>query len=145
MTNTVRAVVGLLLICLTGTVAFPAQSESIQTARLNPRIDVAAPERYASVRDAKDWENPFLVIRRDGIEVIATQLPSGRKIVASSDLERTLIGLPVAAWPYGRVAAVQEIALRAAGGGDDKPIADNLRAALTTLRRLDVAVNRWPS
>jgi hypothetical protein len=31
---------------------------------------------YASVRDAKDWENPCLVIRRDGIEVIAKRFPA---------------------------------------------------------------------
>ena len=95
------------------------------------------------------------MIYRDGIEVIAKQLPSVRKTVAAADLERTLIELPVAAWPYGRVAAVQETSLRAvsaeagssavADGSDDKSIADNLKAALATLRKLDVTVNRWPS
>jgi hypothetical protein len=55
------------------------------------------------------------------------------------------MGLPVTAWPCGRVAAVQENGVRAAGGSDDGPIADNLRAALVTLRKLDVTVNRWPS
>ena len=118
---------------------------TIESGRLDPRIGAPAPQRYASVRDAKDWENPYLLIRRDGIEVIAKQLPSGRKTVAAADLERTLIGLPVTAWPYGRVTAVQENGLRAAGGSDDEPIADNLRAALATLRKLDVTVNRWPS
>jgi hypothetical protein len=145
MTNTLSAIIGLLLISVPSTPASPMQSGSVQTGRLDPRIGAAAPQRYASVRDAKDWENPYLVIRRDRIEVIAKQLPSGRKTVAAADLERTLIELTVTAWPYGRVAAVQENSVRAAGGVDDKSIADNLRAALATLRKLDVTVNRWPS
>ena len=85
----------------------PMQSGSIPTGRLDPRIGAAAPELYKSVRDAKDWENPCLVIGRDGIEVIGKQLPSGRQTVAVADLERTLIRLPVSAWPLreGRCGA----------------------------------------
>jgi len=145
MTNTLGAVVGLLLMGVPSALASPMQSTSVQTGRLDPRIGAAVPQRYASVLDAKDWQNPFLVIRRDGIEIVAKQLPSGRKLVVAADLERTLIGLPVTSWPYGRVAAVVENGVRAAGGSDDKPIADNLTAALATLRKLDVAANRWPS
>jgi hypothetical protein len=145
MMNTLCAVVGLLFISAPNTLTSSMQSGSVLTGQLDPRIDAAAPQRYASVRDAKDWANPYLVIRRDGIEVIARKLPSGRKIVATADLERTLIGLPVTAWPYGRIAAVNEQGLREADGRDDKPIADNLEKALATLRRLDVTADRWPS
>jgi hypothetical protein len=144
MTNT-GAVVALLLIGVPSTLASPMQSGTVQVGRLDPRIGAAAPKRYASVRDAKDWQNPYLVIRRDGIEVIAKQLPTGRKTVAAVELERTLVGLPVTAWPYGRVAAVQENGVRAAGGSDDVSIPDNLSAALATLKKLDIAANRWPS
>ena len=83
------------------------------------RIGSAAPQRYKSIRDANDWENPYLIIRRDGIEVMVKRLPSSRKTVAAADLARTLIGLPVTAWPYGRVVAVQEISIREADRSDE--------------------------
>ena len=145
MTNTIGAIVGVLLIAAASPLAGPMQSGSVPMGRLDPRIGAAALQRYKSVRDAKDWENPYLVIRRDGIEVIVKRLPSGRQTVAVAELERTLIGLPVTAWPYGRVAAVQENSIRAGDRSDDKPIADNLEAALAILKKLDVTVDRWPS
>jgi hypothetical protein len=145
MTNTIGAIVGVLLLGAASPLAGPMQSGSVQTGRLDARIGAAAPQRYRSVRDAKDWENPYLVIRRDGIEVIVKRLPSARQTVAAADLQRTLIGLPVSAWPYGRVAAVQEISIRAGDRSDDKPIAENLDTALAILKKLDVTVARWPS
>ena len=128
-------------------IAGPMQRGSVQTGRLDPRIGAAAPQRYHSVRDAKDWENPYLVIRAGGIEVIVNRLPSGlksRKTVAAADLEQTLIRLPVTAWPYGRVVAVQENSIRVPDR-DDKPITENLKAALAVLKKLDIAADRWPS
>ena len=85
MTNTLGAVFGLLLMGVPSALASPMQSTSVQTGRLDPRISAAVPQRYASVLDAKDWQNPFLVIRRDGIEIVAKQLPSGRKLVVAAD------------------------------------------------------------
>ncbi len=88
----------------------PAPCKAAQSVRDDSTHESgpAAPERYKSVRDAKDSENPYLVIRRDGIELIAKGLASGRKTVAAVDLEQTLIELPLTAWPYGRVVTVQE-------------------------------------
>jgi hypothetical protein len=145
MTNTIGATAVILLICAARPLTGPMQSGSAQTGRLNPRIGPAAPEWYKSIRDAKDWKNPYLVIRRDGIEVIVKTLASSGKTVAAADLEQTLIALPVTAWPYGRVVAVQEVSIRAGDRSDDKPIADNLEAALAILKRLEVTVDRWAS
>ena len=149
------AIVGIVLLGAASALAGPLQSGSGQTGRLDQRIGAAVPQRYKAIRDAKDWENPYLVIRRDGIEVIVRRLPASRQTVAAADLERTLIGLPVTAWPYGRVAAVQEIGIRAGDRSGDnlsavalaeaEAIADNLEAALTILKKLDVTVDRWPS
>ena len=86
-----------------------------------------------------------MVIRRDGIEVIVRSLPSGPGTVAWTDLQRTLIDLPLTAWPYGRVVAVVEIGIRAGDRSDREPIADNLAATLAILKDLGVTVDRWPS
>lgn len=121
------------------------QNNSVQAGRLNSRIGPANPDRYKAIRVAKDWENPYLVIRRDGIEIIAKSLPSGRKSVASADLQRTLTALPVTAWPYGRVVALQDIGIRAADRSDERPIADNRNVTLAILKTMQVTVEGWPS
>ena len=123
----------------------PMQNDSVQAGRLNARIGPANPQRYKSIHDAKNWQNPILVIRRDGIEVISKGLPSGQRTVASTDLRRTLIDLPVTAWPYGRVVAVQDIGLRAADLSDEQPISDNRNLTLAILKTLQVTVEGWPS
>jgi hypothetical protein len=121
------------------------QNDSVQAGRLNARIGPANPQRYKSIHDATKWQNPILVIRRDGIEVISKGLPSGQRTVASTDLRRTLIDLPVTAWPYGRVVAVQDIGLRAADLSDEQPISDNRNLTLAILKTLQVTVEGWPS
>jgi hypothetical protein len=85
-----------------------------------------------------------LVIRREGVEVIAEGIPSGRT-VSVRDLERTLIELPVTAWPYGTVVGVVDISIREADGSDEQPINNNRRATLAILKALKVTVERWPS
>jgi hypothetical protein len=125
--------------------ARPVQPDSVQARRLNSRIGPANLQRYKSIRNTKDWDNPSLVIRREGIEIIAKGVPSGRQTVAAADLRRTLIELPVTAWPYGRVVVVQEIGIREPGGNDEQRIADNLNVALATLKTLQVTVVSWPS
>jgi hypothetical protein len=121
------------------------QTGSVQTTQLNPRIGPAAPQLYESIRDAKDWKNPYLVVRPDGIEVLAGGLPSGRTMVAVTDLQRTLVDLPLTAWPYGRVVAATEIGIRAADRSGQKRIADNLDKTLAILKNLKVTVYRWPN
>lgn len=122
MTNTTCGATRVLAMCAVVLLAgWPLHKDA---DRLNPRIGPAKPLQYRSILDAKDWKNPYVVIRRDSIEVVASGLRSGRKTIAPTDLQRTLLDLPVTAWPYGRVAAVQEIGIRAPG--DDKPIAHNL-------------------
>lgn len=84
------------------------------------------------------------MIRRDGIEVNASGLLSGRKTIALTELRRTLLDLPVTAWPYGSVVAVEENSIRA-DHGDDQRIAHNLDATLAILKALQVTVERWPT
>jgi hypothetical protein len=127
-----------------GLLAASAQTDFVQSERLNAQIGPANPRLYRAIRDGKDWKNPYLVIRRDGIEVIATGLAPSSRSVALSALQRTLIELPVTAWPYGRVVAIAEISIVAADSSDAKPTADNLNLTISILKKLQVAVLRWP-
>jgi len=111
---------------------------------LDARIGQANIRLYRSIRDEKDWKNPKLVIRREGIEVIASGV-SAPRIVSPADLKQALIALPLNGWPYGRVVAVSEIGIREPDRSDDKAIADNLQATLAILKGLNVTADRWPS
>jgi hypothetical protein len=118
-------------------------SQSTQAGRLDPRIKPAVAERYKAIRNATKWENPYLMVGPDNIVVRAKGL-AGLKIVVPDTLEQTLLELPVTAWPYGKVVAVQENGDRA-DRSDDKPIADNVAAARAVLKKLGVTFDKWPS
>ena len=139
------AIAVVLSMCAASASTGTMQGGPVQPARLDPRIGLAVPQRYESIRDGKDWENPKVLIHRNGIDVIAKALVSGRKSVAAAELQQALIELPVAAWPYGRVVAVFEPSIRAGDGSDEKPVADNLKVALEILKKLEITADRWPS
>jgi hypothetical protein len=132
-----------LTICVALSVCPPQQpSGEAASEQLSRKIPRADREKYKSISDAKDWSNPFLVIRADGIEVISKSLPSGRRVVPTKELRRTLVELPAGAWPYGRVVAVQEIGIRS--DGDSKPIDQNKKAMRDVLKRLGIELEWWP-
>jgi hypothetical protein len=137
--------IGRLAVCsLIAVIAWEAQLPAgAADDQLDPKIPPAHPEKYRHIRDAKDWANPYLVIRADGIEVIAKALPRGRKVVSAKELQKTLISLPVSAWPYGKVVAVQEISIRS--GNDDALIEQNKTEAEKILKALQVQIEAWPS
>ena len=121
------------------------QTDSVQARRLNARIGPANQQRYKSIHDAKKWQNPIVVIRADGIQIISKGLPSGERKVAPTDLQQTLTDLPVTAWPYGRVVAVQDIGLHPADLSDGPAITSNRNLTLAILKMLEVTVEGWPS
>jgi hypothetical protein len=111
--------------------------------QLDPQIPPADPEKYQSVRDAKDWQNPYLIIGADGIVVISRAVLGGCKIVPLGNLRQTLLSLPVDAWPYGRVIGIQEAGIRS--GDDDKVIEQNKEKAVQVVEALRVKLEWWPS
>lgn len=113
--------------------------------RFDSRIPPPDPDKYKGVRDARDWRNPYLVIRAEGVEVILKNSPAGRQVIPCGELAAHLESLPAAAWPYGRVVAAQEIGIRRADGGDDRPIAENKARVDRVLKSLGVRVEWWAS
>ena len=109
---------------------------------LHPGIRPADPGKYKGVRDAKDWANPYLVLRPDGIEVLSKSLPRGRKLIPAGQLRRALVSLPLKAWPYGRVVALQEVGIRTAN--DEALMSRNKAKAQRVLRSLRLKADWWP-
>ena len=109
---------------------------------LQDRIPKPDPKKYDSVQDARDWKNPYLVVRRDGVEIVGIT-PVGRAITVES-VPGVLDRLPDSAWPYGLVVVVQDMGILS-GSTDLARIDVNRTKLLNLLKKLGVAVERWPS
>ena len=132
---------GLLVGLLLAQLVAAAHIGFTQTSRsLENRIPKPDPKKYHSVQDAKDCKNPYLIVRRDGIEIVG-MTPVGRAITVES-VPGVLERLPASAWPYGLVVAVQDIIL--SGKTDLAHIEANRTKLLNLLKELGIAVDRWP-
>jgi hypothetical protein len=105
---------------------------------LNPRIGSPISAKYGPIRDAKDWLNPYLQVCAGGVDVTKR-----KSLVAIRELSGTLIKLPVEAWPYGRVVALQECSIDVAGGGVARW--QRLADVEQVLKTLGLFVTRWPA
>lgn len=108
--------------------------------RLPARIPPADPGRYGNVRDAANWNNPYLVITSDGFDL---SFHGGQLHGPMSTLAQTVVGLPNSAWPYGRVVAASESGVRSADNAE--LIKRNKEEADKILRELGVTIDWWPS
>jgi len=114
-------------------------------SKFDSRIPPPDLSKYKDVRDAEDWQNPYLVIRAEGVEVILKGTSAERQVISCDELAIFLESLPDTAWPYGRVVAAQEIGIRRGDGKDARPIAENKARVERILASLDVKVDWWPS
>lgn len=108
--------------------------------RLPARIPPADPVKYRNVQDASNWKNPFLVVTGDGFDL---RFDGGHIRGPISTLARTVVGLPDAAWPYGRVLAASESGVQSTDSNEF--IKKNKEEANKILRELGVNVDWWPS
>jgi hypothetical protein len=110
--------------------------------KLNARIPAADPAKYRSVRDAEDWLNPYLLIQKNGVVMISRTNRSDRTPISIDELRRTLLRLPVSAWPYGRVVGAKDNSF-GGYGPDDEGVKRNHRAVAEILKAMDVEVDWW--
>lgn len=74
-------------------------------------IPAADPAQYARIQDMKNWRNPYLIIKTDGVALFEAA-DNAEVTVKPEDLLSTLARLPASNWPYGRVVAATENATR---------------------------------
>ena len=114
-----------------------------RTSTLKNRIPPADPNKYRSVVDARDWQNPYLMVQAKGIDARPTSATTDALTMAPADMVAYLEKLPSVAWPYGLVVAVQENGIRAPG--DDASIKRKNREELVRLlEEAGVKVELWP-
>jgi len=109
--------------------------------QLSSRIGRPVPGKYPAVRHAGDWLNPYIVVCSDGVRVITNPV-KGDSVVAIRELRETLVSLPVEAWPYGRIAALQPCSVR--DPWDTIVVRVRLAHVTAVLESLGVMINRSP-
>jgi hypothetical protein len=106
-----------MTILLTSLTALPACSKPLQPEQAShlvtsevrlQQIPPADSEKYGQLTSMKAWRNPYLLVKQDGLWLLDVSNNEERPI-KPDQLLATLAALPEAAWPYGRVVAVQEI------------------------------------
>lgn len=119
----------------------PASLEASASARIQA-IPVPSPEKYRGMIGAKGWQNPYLIIKPAGVALLD---PDNHEeiLFKPEELTQALGKLPASAWPYGRVVAVTENAVKVAG--DDVPIRKNRAIVAGTLESLHVLIRWIPS
>ena len=69
-----------------------------------PAADQAQVER---IHDMKNWRNPYLIVRPDGVALLDAA-HSAEIRLKPAELLPALAALPASNWPYGRVVAATE-------------------------------------
>jgi hypothetical protein len=70
-------------------------------------IPAADSAKYEHIRDMKKWQNPYLIVRTDGV-TLYDSADSAEILLKTDELLPALAKLPVSNWPYGRVVAAAE-------------------------------------
>lgn len=135
------------------------KAEEQDAAQQIDQIPPPAKSRYLAVHSQESWANPFLIVGRDSVRVrviLPDAIPNGygtgtmlrpadaRKQeldVRLADLPKALAAVPQGAWPYGRVAALEEAPLTAKA---DRPmVRRNVEATIQVLNDLGIVVDEW--
>ncbi len=100
-TGLLAAGIWLILVgCSAKAAAPPSAAERLQ------KIPVGDVAKYPVVHETKNWRNPYLVIRPDGVGMVTIITPNEERIIKPEELLDQLAELPPTAWPYGRVVAM---------------------------------------
>lgn len=75
-------------------------------------IPPADPAQYDHIQNMKQWRNPYLIVRTDGV-ALYDSADSAEIILKTDEVLPALAKLPASEWPYGRVVAATEISVRA--------------------------------
>jgi hypothetical protein len=139
-----RVVVPVFLVLLTAC-SKPRQPEPAEATKLTDleRIPPADSSKYPTLSNMKDWQNPYLVVRDDGIGLVDL---SNREIhvLKPEEVPAELVSLPSSAWPYGRVVLITEAVPKNASDQTKEELRKNRGLLLGTLKQFDVEVHESP-
>jgi hypothetical protein len=70
-------------------------------------VPPADPAKYEHLSDMKNWRNPYLIIRSDGVGLLDLK-DNAEVLLKPEELLDRLARVPPSEWPYGRVVAAAE-------------------------------------
>jgi hypothetical protein len=82
----------------------PPAPDPVAILQAVPSADAA---QYDHIADMKQWRNPYLIVRADGVGLYDAA-DSAEIILKPEEVLPALARLPAANWPYGRVVAAAE-------------------------------------
>jgi hypothetical protein len=136
----ILTLLGSLLACSKPPVQTAAEPERPSELAAIPEPD---PSRYPNWHNLKDWKNPYLVVREDGIGLLDTA-NSELHILKPDEVPAALIALPDTAWPYGRVVLVAEAMPKNASEQTKSDLRKNRGLLVGTLKDLKVLIHEVP-
>jgi hypothetical protein len=85
----------------------PPQAQPPDAATILQALPAADPANYEHFPDMKNWRNPYLIIRSDGVAFLDIA-DNAEVLLKPEELLDRLARVPASEWPYGRVIAVAE-------------------------------------
>ena len=137
------------LLLLTSLVSCSRPGPEASAAPIDPAtrlqaIPVANPDTYDGKSAKKDWKNPYLLVREDGIGLL--DLANNEiHILKLDEVPSALAALQPSAWPYGRVVAVREVESSGLRQSAKVQLRKNRALLAGTLEELKIAINWIPS
>jgi hypothetical protein len=133
----------IALLLFAAVFACVTQQQSTVEWQLDRRIGPPFPERYSAIRDSQEWLNPYLKLCGQGVILSVRSISSEERELEIRDLRQTLLDLPVAGWPYGRVVALQDCSLLDLG--DEDASRQRMLEVESVIKSLQLEASRWPS
>ncbi len=143
--DVVQALVTFILLGALVACSGPAPSEPGRTSQPISLEFIPAPDpsKYPVVRDMVHWQNPYLVVREDGIGLVDLA-NSEIHMLKPEEVPGRLVSLPSSAWPYGRVVLVVESVPKDPTEQTKADVRKNRALLLGTLKELDVRYRETP-
>jgi hypothetical protein len=85
----------------------PPQAPHPDAATVLQALPPANPAKYEHFPDMKNWRNPYLIIRSDGVGLLDVA-DNAEVLLKPNELLDRLARVPASEWPYGRVVAATE-------------------------------------
>jgi hypothetical protein len=101
-----------LILALSLLACAPQQkSPSPDPAVLLQSVSPADPAKYEHLADMRKWRNPYMILRADGVAYFDTA-DSAEIQLKPDEMLAMLARLPASSWPYGRVVAISQNAVK---------------------------------
>lgn len=144
MIRTSRIYFAIALLLLTGCKPKETPAPKPEAASVLESIPAVDPDNYQHPRDLKDWQNPYLVIRTDGVGLL--DLPNNElHMMKPDEVPDALAKLPTTAWPYGRVVAIAEARSADITQEERATIRKNRAIVAGTMKSMNVLIHWVPT